>query len=259
MIDTVSMSGIGNIGRSIRRPRPGSLLMFATMALALVVFVLKAASLFDEPGSTAEIVAEASPSRSGGAKVVMEEPPVADWSSIIPSAGGEGSQADPGPDVADIVAAPDRGLLEERERTLDLASTDALEDVAADLQRRQADLDKREAEVALREQALAATRAKLDEQLDRLEALRAEISGMIEKVEADEEARLQQLVAIYEKMKGKEAAQIFDRLDPDVMLKVAVRMREAKLATILAKMDTARARYLTAELAKQLELPTVEP
>ena len=82
---------------------------------------------------------------------------------------------------------------------------------------------------------------------------------MIEKVEADEEARLQQLVAIYEKMKGKDAAKIFDRLDQDVMLKVAVRMREAKLATILAKMDAGRARFLTTELAKQLELPTVEP
>lgn len=241
-----------------RRPGPGSILMVATIALALFVLVQKTVLLVSAPAERVETGVEKPAAEAGLSDPPLDELSIGGWASIVPAA-GENAMSGEDEAVAQAVANPDRGLLEERERTLDLASTQALEDVAADLKQRQAELDRREAEVTRREETLAATRVKLDGQLDRLEALRDEISGMIEKVEADEEARLQQLVAIYEKMKGKDAAKIFDRLDQDVMLKVAVRMREAKLATILAKMDAGRARFLTTELAKQLELPTVGP
>ena len=164
---------------------------------------------------------------------------------------------DPGLDVP--LPEPDRGFLESRERVLSLKSTDALEDVAADLKRRQEAIERREAELDIREQVFATAKERLLVQIDRMEALRDEIASLIEEVDAAEEERLRQLVKVYETMKGKQAAAIFDRLDPNVLLKVAARMREAKLAAIMAKMEAPRARHLTAQLAREQELPELPP
>ena len=193
------------------------------------------------------------------------------WNAIHPSAGeddestqkdqdgaGEPDQQSEQKDEAAILTEPDRGLLQSRERVLNLDTTGVLEDVATDLMRRRQALEEREAALVIREAALAVTKSKLATQIDQLDSLKNEIASMIEEVEADEEERLRQLVKVYETMKSKQAAAIFDRLDPDVMLKVAVRMRETKLSGILARMEPARARYLTAELARQLELPSLK-
>ncbi|MCB9942959.1 MAG: hypothetical protein H6851_04985 [Geminicoccaceae bacterium] len=238
------------------RPAPDTAILVATVVVAMLVlaqtlsgFVWPAAPPVEEQAAT-----EPSPVE---AEMQDEERPAALddwWTAVEPAAGGDAAVQE-----ADRVANPDRGLLEPRERTLDLSSTKALEDVAVDLKRRREAIEKREADMAMREETMVATRAKLDEQLDRLEKLRQEIAGMIKQVEADEEARLQQLVTVYEKMKGKDAAVIFDRLDPEVLLGVSVRMREAKLAAIMAKMNPDRARYLTTELARQKSLPVLGP
>ncbi len=65
----------------------------------------------------------------------------------------------------------------------------------------------------------------------------------------EEDARLRSLVRIYEAMKPKEAAQILQRLDMDVLLGVVERMKDAKVAPILANMDPERAQTITALLA----------
>ena len=50
-------------------------------------------------------------------------------------------------------------------------------------------------------------------------------------------------------MKARDAAQIFDALDDDLMVSVATRMRTQALAGVLAEMTPARARILTKLLA----------
>jgi len=65
---------------------------------------------------------------------------------------------------------------------------------------------------------------------------------------------MKSLVKIYENMKPKDAAPIFEQLDMDVLLDIVDRMKEAKVAPILAQMNPAKAKEVTDELAKRHEL-----
>jgi len=133
-----------------------------------------------------------------------------------------------------------------------------LDDIARELQRRRTEVLELEAALALREAAVRAAEADLEAQVDRLEAFKLELEALVGEAEAEEEERLQQLVRVYESMRAKSAAAIFDRLELPVILAVAERMREAKMAAILAGMDPARARVGTGELARQRELPRLD-
>ena len=56
---------------------------------------------------------------------------------------------------------------------------------------------------------------------------------------------------IYENMKPKDAARIFEELDMAILLPVTERMKERKLAAVLAKMNTTKAMTLTTQLAQR--------
>ena len=56
-------------------------------------------------------------------------------------------------------------------------------------------------------------------------------------------------------MKPKEAARIFEQLELPILLRVAERMKERKLAPVMAKMDTVKAKEMTVELTRLRELP----
>ena len=62
---------------------------------------------------------------------------------------------------------------------------------------------------------------------------------------------------IYENMKAKSAAKIFNELEMAIMLEVADRMSSRKVAPILAAMDPIRAKELTAELAEYRKLKAI--
>lgn len=70
-----------------------------------------------------------------------------------------------------------------------------------------------------------------------------------------EEDRITSLVKIYEGMKPKEAATIFNTLDMDVLLSVISRMSERKSSPVLAAMAPDKARLVTIRLAAQRKLP----
>ncbi len=75
----------------------------------------------------------------------------------------------------------------------------------------------------------------------------------LEQLDADRRQRedkdWQGLVTVYEKMKPREAARIFDDLEMPVLVKLVDRMKEAKAAAILAAMRPDKARKTTTELA----------
>ena len=68
---------------------------------------------------------------------------------------------------------------------------------------------------------------------------------------------MKSLVKIYESMKPKDAARIMQQLDMAVLLEVSERMREQKMAAILARMNGETAKTVTMELANRRLLPTV--
>lgn len=134
---------------------------------------------------------------------------------------------------------------------------DPLADVAAELARKAETLRKREHELALRETAALAVEARASEQVARLEALKKELEKLLQEIRGRDEAEIAQLVKTYEAMKAKSAAQVFDQLPLDLLLPIVRKMREAKLAAILAAMEPGKAKQLTAALARPADLPKV--
>jgi flagellar motility protein MotE (MotC chaperone) len=56
---------------------------------------------------------------------------------------------------------------------------------------------------------------------------------------------------MYENMKPKDAAKIFDRLDMKILIEVATQINPRKMSDILAAMSTEAAERLTVELASR--------
>lgn len=124
-----------------------------------------------------------------------------------------------------------------------------------DMSARRQELDKRERALVTREALLRAAEQELDRKYQEMAELRGEIESLLEKQSEEEQARIQSLVKIYEGMKPKEAARIFDTLDLDVLVSVMSRMSERKLSPVLASMNPERARTVTIVLAEEKQLP----
>ena len=135
--------------------------------------------------------------------------------------------------------------------------TQAEIDLLQQLAERRQVLESREQELEIRTGLLAAAESRIDKKVEELRVLRETISGLIKTFDAQQDAKLLSLVKIYESMKPKEAARIFEELEMDTLLEVAERMKERKLAPIMAKMDPEKARDMTVELSRLRQLPTV--
>ncbi len=119
-----------------------------------------------------------------------------------------------------------------------------------DLRRRRAELDARAQALAAREGIAVAAEKRLDVRLDELAGLQTRLEALESARRARDEASWQGLVRVYEAMKPRDAAVIFDDLDMPVLLQVMDRMKDRKAAPVLAAMQPERARQLTAELAE---------
>ena len=123
------------------------------------------------------------------------------------------------------------------------------------LSQRREELEQRAREIDEREVLLKAAEQRIDQKINELEQLQATIEDLLVKHDEQDEAQMQSLVKIYESMKPKDAARIFEELDMEVLLDVVERMKERKTAPILAEMNPERAKAVTLELAQRRELP----
>ena len=111
----------------------------------------------------------------------------------------------------------------------------------------------RERALDLREKALKASERRLRANVARQQAnpapeRRAAPDPKAAK-ETEEAEKLDQLARIYQSMKPKQAAAVFEQLDLDVQIAVARQMRERSTANILAAMNPAAAARLSMALA----------
>ncbi|UEM20190.1 hypothetical protein JL100_024425 [Skermanella mucosa] len=125
------------------------------------------------------------------------------------------------------------------------------------LTERREEMDRRARELDQREALLTAAQQRIDQKVAELTELRTNIEGLLRQVDEKQAAQLESLVKIYETMKPKDAARIFEALDMPVLLNVMERMKEAKSAPILAAMDPLKAKEVTASLADRSALPTM--
>jgi flagellar motility protein MotE (MotC chaperone) len=123
------------------------------------------------------------------------------------------------------------------------------------LAERRQKLDARAREVEMRENLLSAAEKRIDERIAELKRIEASVSAVVKRQEEAQERDVRSLVKVYENMKPKDAARIFEDLDLPILLEVVERMREAKLAPVLALLDPARAQKITVQLAERRTMP----
>lgn len=129
--------------------------------------------------------------------------------------------------------------------------------VLARLSERRDVLDAQSQELDMRAVLVDAAEKRLEERAAQVAAMEAQINALVEEKKAMEEAQLQSIVAMYQTMKPKDAAKIFDTLDMDVLVRVARTMSARKLAPIVAAMSAEKAQALTIELAQITPEPPV--
>lgn len=127
--------------------------------------------------------------------------------------------------------------------------------VLQSLSKRRQEIESRQRALRMRVAILAATEKRIDGKIAMLKQLEAKVQSLIKMYDKDEEARLRSLVKVYENMKPRDAARILENLEMNILVDVAERMKEVKMAAVMAKMDPEKARTLTVQLATRRQLP----
>ena len=117
------------------------------------------------------------------------------------------------------------------------------------LQERRQELEQRGRELDIREGLIGAAEKRLEARLIELKDTEARINATLAKKDEADATRLKSLVTMYENMKAKEAARIFDRLDLRILIDVASQINPRRMSDILAQMTPEAAERLTVELA----------
>jgi flagellar motility protein MotE (MotC chaperone) len=134
--------------------------------------------------------------------------------------------------------------------------TQAEIDLLQRLAERRETLEAQEKEMLMREGLLQAAEDRIDKKIAELQNFQDTIEKLVKTYEADQLAKIQGLVKIYENMKPKNAARIFEELDMETLLMVTESMGARRLAPIMAKMDPVRATEITVELSRLRNLPS---
>jgi flagellar motility protein MotE (MotC chaperone) len=119
------------------------------------------------------------------------------------------------------------------------------------LQSRRQELDTRNRELEMRENLLKAAEKRVEAKVAELKGTESRVNtamGTRDKVEAE---RFKSIVTMYENMKSKDAARIFDRLDMKILVDVSTQMNPRKMSEILGQMSPDAAERLTVELANR--------
>jgi flagellar motility protein MotE (MotC chaperone) len=116
------------------------------------------------------------------------------------------------------------------------------------LRSRRGEIEARDRELDLRDNLLKLSERKLDERIGELRTLEGQLGTAGGKQDA--KTRYKPLVVMYESMKPKEAARVFDRLDVKVLMDLVGHMNPRKVSEIMAAMEPAAAEKLTLALAR---------
>ena len=116
---------------------------------------------------------------------------------------------------------------------------------------RRQELDARARELEIRENLLKSAEKRLDGRVNDLKTMEQQAGGNAQKKEAEDAAKLKALVVMYENMKAKDAAKIFDRLEMPILIAVVSQIKPRVMGDIMAQMQPEAAERLTTELASR--------
>jgi flagellar motility protein MotE (MotC chaperone) len=124
------------------------------------------------------------------------------------------------------------------------------------LQDRRQELDTRSRELEMRESLIKAAEKRLEAKVGELKDVESRVNTAVGNRDKAEAERFKSIVAMYENMKSKDAARIFDRLDLKILVEVSTQMNPRKMSEILAQMTSEGAERLTVELASRASGPS---
>ena len=158
------------------------------------------------------------------------------------------AESTPQPEQGQVVSPSERAILER-------------------LQARRQELETRAREIDIRESLLKAAERRAEGRVEELKAVESRITGAAQQKAEEEAARFKGIITMYEGMKPKDAARVFDRLEMPVLFEIASHIAPRKMADILGLMQPEAAERLTVEMARRAgtqsagaepELPKIE-
>lgn len=181
--------------------------------------------------------------------------------------GGESKEKpkeEPKPEAPDT--KPDGTVLHPEENTPPVSASERA--ILERLQARRQELEARAREIDIRESLLKEAEKRIQSKVDQVKAFDAKSQSERDQKAEAENARFKGIVTMYEGMKPKDAAKVFDRLEMPVLIEIASAIAPRKMSDIMGLMQPDAAERLTVELARRAtgmkapdavtELPKIE-
>lgn len=119
---------------------------------------------------------------------------------------------------------------------------------------RRVELEEWKQDLDMRASLIEASSRKLDDKIAQLEKLKTATQTLLDEFKIEDDKQIQSMVKIYENMKPKEAAKVFNQLELPILLEIVQQMNERRVSPILAKMNAARAKEVTEQILENRDL-----
>ena len=171
------------------------------------------------------------------------------------------------PDGKEGAAAPVETKPPEQANIPDHAVSASERAILERLQERRQEIEARAREIDIRENLLKSAEKRIETKVEEMKAVEARISTATDQKSQADAGRFKGIVTMYESMKPKDAAKIFDRLDMSVLIEVALQIAPRKMSDIMGLMQAEAAERLTVEMARRaggdktataMDLPKIE-
>lgn len=139
--------------------------------------------------------------------------------------------------------------------------------VLESLQARRQEIEAHAREIDIRESLMKSAEKRIEGKIEEMKATEARVSVSGQQKNEQDAARFKGLVTMYEAMKPKDAAKVFDRLELSVLFEIASQIAPRKMSDIMGQMQPEAAERLTVEMARRStgdrsssagELPKIE-
>lgn len=134
------------------------------------------------------------------------------------------------------------------------------------LQARRQELETRAREIDIRESLMKAAEKRAEGRVEEMKAIESRVTSAAQQKADEDAARFKGIVTMYESMKPKDAAKVFDRMEMPVLFEIASHIAPRKMADIMGLMQPEMAERLTVEMARRaggqsgsgVDLPKIE-
>jgi flagellar motility protein MotE (MotC chaperone) len=210
--------------------------------LKIAGLVLDGGYVFDyRPSSTGQSWAQETFNFPGGNKI--------DSSDITGSVHEKPKEEEAKPAVAAPEVAKPDGVVVHPEQGQSVSPSERA--ILERLQSRRQELEARAREIDIRESLLKAAEKRVESRVEELKAIESRITTATQQKSEADAARFKGIVTMYEAMKPKDAAKVFDRLEMPVLFEIASQIAPRKMSDILGLMSTEAAERLTIEMARR--------